>query len=164
MSSVHNIGYMQRTGSTSSPVLARPLLLLAALVLLQSAAPAAQKIPDAMNRHVLTVQPDGRILSPQNVTLGHFKSDGRIIDARNRTLGRISKDGRYYSPSNKLLGRIDPDGKVWDAQNVRLGRVDEDGRVYDGQNRLLGKGAGVSSTRAAYLLLISKHFSADGKQ
>jgi len=86
---------MQRTGRTYSPVFARRLLLLAALVLLPSVLPAdlaAQKITDAMNRHLLTVQSDGRILSPQNITLGHFKSDGRILDARNRLLGRISKE------------------------------------------------------------------------
>jgi hypothetical protein len=156
MSSVHNIEYMQRTSSTSSPVLKRPLLLLLALVLSQAAFPAdlaAQKITDAMNRHMMTVQSDGRLLSPQNVTLGHFKPDGRIIDARNRLLGRISKEGRFYDPSNKLLGRLDDDGKVWNAQNVLLGRVEGNGRVYDGQNRMVAEGKGVRSEALVWTIL-----------
>ncbi|MCB2206236.1 DUF3659 domain-containing protein [bacterium] len=132
--------------------------ILQLFVLCLLAVPAqlpAQKITDAMNRHVLTVQSDGRILSPQNVTLGHFKPDGRIVDARNRLLGRISKEGRFYSPSNKLLGRIDPDGKVWDAQNVLLGRV-EDGRVYDKSNRLIAKGAGVKAKFLGWSLFLGE--------
>jgi len=136
-------------------MLSHPSIFLAACVFLLVLIPhnlTAQKITDAMNRHVLTIQPDGRILSPRNVTLGHFKSDGRIIDARNRLLGRISSEGRFYSPSNKLLGRIDENGKVWNAQNILLGRVHASGRIYDHSNRLLGKGAGVPPERLAWCL------------
>ena len=149
---------MQRTGTTRRIALTHPPLFLAACVFLLVLIPhslTAQKITDAMNRHVLTIQPDGRILSPRNVTLGHFKSDGRIIDARNRLIGRISDEGRFHSPSNKLLGCIDNDGKVWNAQNMLLGRVEKTGRVYDSRNRLLGRGNGVPEKYLAWYWFIN---------
>ncbi len=96
----------------------------------------AQRVTNSMNVHVVSILPDGRILSPMNVPLGRFTTDGNIVDAQNRTRHGIDRDGNIRSAANVLLGRIRKDGRVYDARNRWLGTITGQLRLTDNRNVL----------------------------
>jgi hypothetical protein len=117
------------------------LFFLIILLLLSSSA-FSQRVTDAKNVHVVSIHPDGRILSPMNVLLGRFTETDRLITGQNETLLRIDEEGKVWSVRNVLLGRIARDGRVYDSRNRLLGKISAEGRVIDSRNMLqcIGKG------------------------
>jgi hypothetical protein len=113
------------------------------LLLLAPALLFAQRVTDNRNMHIVSIFPDGRIVSPMNMQLGRITSEGKLISAANRFLLRLDSEGRVWSAANIQLGRIHRDGRVIDSRNRKLGRVGDNGRITDSANRLLAKADGV---------------------
>ena len=73
--------------------------------------------------HGQALRPDGAVITPNNTTLGYYKTDGTVEDSHHATIGYIKKDGTVENSHHATIGYLKADGTLEDSHHATVGHA-----------------------------------------